>query len=100
MTKFRKTIAASLAALTLGGAALATTSTPAAAWGGYGYGWHHGYGWGGPGIAAGVIGGLALGAVAAGAAGAYGPDYSCVARQPTYDPYGNFAGYRRVRVAC
>ena len=97
MTKFRKTITASLAALTLGGAVLAT-ATPAAAWGGYGYGygWHHGYGWGGPGVAAGVIGGLALGAIAASQ-----PYYgACVARTPVYDPYGNFAGYRRVRVAC
>ena len=65
-------------------------------------------------IAAGVIGGLALGAIAgsaAGAAPAYGYDngYGAYAppayggdcymtRQATYDPYGNFAGYRRVRV--
>lgn len=67
-------------------------------------------------IAAGVVGGLALGAIAGSAAanagGGYGygygyPAYAAPApayggcymtRQATYDPYGNFAGYRRVRV--
>lgn len=65
-------------------------------------------------IAAGVVGGLALGAIAGSAAAnaspgyGYGGGYSEPApvygggcyftRQATYDPYGNFAGYRRVRV--
>ena len=66
-------------------------------------------------IAAGVVGGLALGAIAGSAASAapgygYGYGYPAYAapapayggcyiqRQATYDPYGNFAGYRRIRV--
>ncbi len=108
MTRFRKTFTAALAALTLG-ATVAATATPADAFGrhggwrgghgyyggGYGYGWRH-RGWGGPGPwVAGAIGGLALGAVAA---GAY--NYGCVANQPVYDDWGRFLGYRRVRVAC
>ena len=96
MTRFRKTITASLAALTLGGAVLATT-TPASAWG---Y-WHHGgWGWGGPAVAAGVATGLALGAVATGGYGYGGGYYACRARQPVYDGYGYVAYYRTVRVPC
>ena len=93
MTRFRKTIAASLAALTVGGAVLATSASPAAAWG---YGYHHG--WGGAGLAAGLIGGLAVGAIAASANPYYG-SYGCVANQPFYDSWG-YVHYRRVAVAC
>ena len=99
MTRFRKTLTAGLAALTLGGA-LATSITPADAFGRRGWhggGWGHHRGWGGPGPwAAGAIGGLALGALAAGAYNNYG----CVANQAVYDSWGNFIGYQRVRVAC
>ena len=95
MTRFRKTLTASLAALTLGGAVLGTTTTPAAAWG---YGYHGGWGWGGPAIAAGVIGGMALGAAAASASS--GGYYACTARQPVYDAYGYVRYYRAVRVPC
>ena len=99
MTRTRKIITASLTALTLG-VGIAASSTPAAAWGcgpwGCGGGWGHHYGWGGP-AAAGLVGGLALGAIAAGAASA-AP--SCVADQPVYNRYGNFVGYRRVATAC
>lgn len=64
---------------------------------GYGYGWRPG--WGGPGPwVAGAVGGLAVGALAAGAYDGYG--YGCVANRPMYDAWGNFLGYRRVRVAC
>jgi hypothetical protein len=55
-------------------------------------------------VAAGVIGGLALGAVAASAANpyyGYGPYYygGCYPqRQPAYDAYGHFLGYQTVRV--
>lgn len=116
MIHFRKTIAAGLAALTLG-AAVATTATPASAfdrhnagsaqwggghrWAGGGAwagreGWRH-RGWGGPGpYVAGAIGGLALGAIAAGAANSY----DCVANREVYDEWGNFAGYQTVRVPC
>lgn len=83
------------------GATAAATTVPAEARGGA--------------VAAGVLGGLAAGAIvgsaAANAAPAYGyggyPAYApapaydggCYfTRQATYDPYGNFAGYRRVRV--
>ena len=108
MTRIRKTITAGLAALTLG-ATVAATATPADAFGRHGWGGRGGYayggswgghrrGWGGgPGPwVAGAIGGLALGAVAAGAYNNYG----CVANQPVYDDWGQFVGYQRVRVAC
>jgi hypothetical protein len=117
MTRIRKAIAGGLAALTLG-VTVAATATPADAqwrrggwgggWGGYHRGWGGGGwggGWGGP-LAAGAIGGLALGAIAAGAGaggwgggwGGYG--YSCIANQPVYDSWGNFIGYQRVRTVC
>ncbi|MFO1167502.1 MAG: hypothetical protein U1E19_05190 [Rhodoblastus sp.] len=111
MTTIRKTITAGLAALTLGGA-VAATATPADAFGrhgwggrgGYAYGggwgggrhWGHRGGWGAGPWVAGAIGGLALGAVAAGAYNNYG----CVANQPVYDDWGQFVGYQRVRVPC
>lgn len=97
MSAVKNTVAAGLAALTLGTATI-STSTPAAAW--------YRYGWGAP-VAAGVIGGLAAGAIIGsavrpygyGPAYAYGPGpYPCVRRRPVYDGYGNFAGYRPVRV--
>jgi hypothetical protein len=86
MISFKKTIAGALAALTLG-LAVASSATPAAA------GWRHH----GPGL--GLFAGLALGAVAAAAvAGApYGED-CYISRQALYDDYGNFVGYRHVRV--
>ena len=97
MTPIRKILTGGLAALTLG-MTVAATATPAdAQWrGGWGGGGWRG-GWGGPGPwVAGAIGGLALGAMAAGAANNYG----CVANQPVYDQWGRFVGYQRVRVAC
>jgi len=97
---------AGLAVVALGAASLATVEPAAARNGGA--------------VAAGVIGGLAVGAIAGSAlanqnsgygygggyaAPAYAPppppvyDAGCYfTRQATYDPYGNFAGYRRVRV--
>ena len=79
--------------------------------GGYG-GWGGGYGGWGYGGAA--LTGLAIGAVAASAAqNQYGyaqPYYGyarpyrrarlCVANQALYDDWGDFLGYRRVRIAC
>ncbi|MCC2100585.1 MAG: hypothetical protein KDJ12_05980 [Hyphomicrobiales bacterium] len=98
MTRTRKIITASVAALTLAGA-VTTTATPAAAWCN---GWTcYSDGPSGGAIAAGVIGGLALGAIAAGAANAAQPAYStCLVREARYDHRGRFRGYRRVRVAC
>ena len=96
MTRTRKIITASLAALTLGGA-VAATATPAAAWCN---GWTcYSDGPRGGAIAAGVIGSLALGAMAASAAQ---PRYydTCVQRTAVYDDWGRFRGYRRIRVAC
>lgn len=65
-TLVKKVATGALAALTLGGATLATAS-PAAAqhWrGGYGGGWHGGYhrGYGGAGLAVAGLAGLAVGA--------------------------------------
>ncbi|WP_091676212.1 hypothetical protein [Methylocapsa palsarum] len=130
--------AAALAALAIGSAALPTPADAqarygrrgvyAGGWHGGGGGWHGrgwqggggywrggrwygggGYNWGAP-VAAGVIGGLALGALAAGAANPYGyaPGYGygyapayggcSLQNQPAYDGWGNFVGYRQVRV--
>ena len=65
-----------------------------------GWGWRRGYyGWGAP-VAAGVIGGLALGTLA-GAAYAYGPYYygGCSRQnRPVYVSWGNFAGFAPVEV--
>ncbi|MGP8233526.1 MAG: hypothetical protein ACLQL2_12825 [Methylovirgula sp.] len=88
MINLRK-IAIAGSAVALVGASLAGSTISASAHG-WGYG---GWGWGGFGLGAAT--GLAI---AATAAPAY--DYSgCYfARQPVYDPYGNFVGYRRVQV--
>lgn len=89
----RKLILVGMTAATLG-AATAASVTPASA-----------RGWGAP-FAAGVIGGAALGALAAGAATPYYYGPPPVVYQPrchfvrrsAYDVYGNFIGYQRVRV--
>ncbi len=93
----KKTLLGGMAALTLG-ATIATTSKPAAA---------QGWGWG---LGAGLLGGFALGTLATRpyygpgpyyggyAYGPYPPPGCYVAQRPVYDPYGNFAGYRPVRV--
>ncbi|GLI94718.1 hypothetical protein LMG27198_37100 [Methylocystis echinoides] len=52
--------------------------------------------------------GLAVGAAAAASSSYYPYGYgdgayyggSCVANQPVYDAWGNFAGYQRVYVSC
>ena len=89
----KKIIASSLAVVTVAGA-LATTSGAAQAKPIFFPHHHHGFvGWG----AAGLIGGLALGAVAA---NAYAGGYDCGrVRQRVYTPDGYFAGYRWVS-AC
>jgi hypothetical protein len=88
-TTCKKLIAGGLVALTMG-AAVAASSTPAAAY------WPHHH-WGAGAFFGGLIGGLAVGALAAGAAaGPYGDCY--VTRQPVYDDYGNFMGYRPAQV--
>lgn len=102
MTTFsRKTLTATLAALTIGATVLASSS-PASA----GY-WRHRHHHGGA-VAAGVIGGLALGALAASAArpayaapvyGAYEPVYApeCyTVKRRVVDGWGNVY-VRRVR---
>ena len=76
----RTTLAATLAALTMG-AALVASSAPAAAFphfhGHYGHYGHHGFGFGF-------------------APAYYGGCY--IARRPVHDRWGNFIGIRRVRV--
>lgn len=85
-------------------------------WGGGwgGGGWGGGWGGGGWGYGGAALTGLALGAVAASAVqNQYGyaqPYYGyarpyrrarlCVANQALYDDWGDFIGYRRVRIAC
>jgi len=89
----RKTLATGLAALTVG-LCVATTSTPASAQWGWGFG-------------AGLLTGAAVGVLATRPyyypPYAYGPGPAYYPgcgwrRQPAYDPYGNFVGYRSVRV--
>lgn len=98
MTRTRRFTAAAIAAATFAGALTATT-TPASAW-------CDAYGCYGPdagAVAAGALAAGALGAIAGAAAGAAGvaPGYrTCMTRQPVYDDWGRFAGYRRVAVAC
>lgn len=90
----KKVLSAGLVALTLAGTALATSSSAQA--GGGHHHWHHrhhGHHWGGV-AAAGVLGALAVGAIAA---NSYGGD-CYIARQPVTDAWGNFMYYRRVRV--
>lgn len=104
----KKGMTVGLAALTVA-TGMAASATPAAARGG----------WGGP-VAAGVIGGLAAGAILGSASrhsygyggyggygyGGYGygnapaPVYDVCHRErrPVYDVYGEFAGYRLIRV--
>jgi hypothetical protein len=105
-SKMKKTLAAGLAAATLGGAAIASATPASAQWGwgrGYGYGYRPYYGGGA--VAAGVVGGLALGALATRPAygygyGAYAPvEYGgeCfIERRRTVDPWGRVI-VRRVR---
>ena len=97
MTKARKTLISTLAALTVGTTMLAA-SAPAQAR-------HRHYHHGGV-VAAGVIGGLAL-AGAAAAAAASAPVYvapvyygtTCyIQRQPVYNGFGHLVYYRSVRV--
>lgn len=84
----KKTFTAALAAATLAGVVMTSTTSAEARWG------HRGY-YGGA-IAAGVIGALAVGAIAASAAQ---PVYACsIERRPVFNAYGYQVGWRRVRV--
>jgi hypothetical protein len=101
MTKMKKTIAAGLVAITLAGGAIASAAPASAQQGfsrgyGYGYGYRHRayrphYGGGGA-VAAGLIGGLALGALAARPAYGYAP----VGYYGGYAPVGYYGGYAPV----
>jgi hypothetical protein len=93
MTTFRKTVTATLAALTLATTVIASGAEARPRWG-YGYG-HRGWG-----VGAGVVGALAAGAIIAGATRpAYGyyaaPVRSCDMVE-RFDRWGNVIGYRRV----
>ena len=65
--------------------------------------WRHRHHWGAP-VAAGVVGALALGAIAA---SAYQPAYAypvgpvhCFEDRPVMNRYGEVIRWRKVRVAC
>ena len=95
MSKLGKVITGAVAAVAIGASMIAASAPAEAGWRGRG-------GWGGPALAAGVIGGLAFGALAAQARPRYyaAPVYGgCFDQQrAVYDAWGNFAGYRVVRV--
>jgi len=97
---FKKlTVAVALASLVATGS-LAAATPAAAGWGWrHGGGWgYHGGGWGAP-VAAGLLGALAVGAIAGAASQpAYygGPCYP--ANRPVIDAWGNVVGYRPTRV--
>ena len=112
MITIRKAMNGTIAALALGATVLATATPASADWRGHRR--HGGGGWAGP-VAAGIIGGLALGALAAGSARAqtrtyyvpapapvYVPSYSyggCYdIEKPMYNRWGEFRGYRLVTV--
>jgi len=85
---FKKLATVGLAILSLYGAAIATSSFAAAGpyWG-Y-HRWHRG--WGGVGLGVGLLAGAI-------AANSY-YDGCYITRQPVTDGWGNFLGYRNVRV--
>lgn len=106
---FRKAVVATA----LAGVLAAGAATPASAGGwGYRHGWGHRHWGGGGAVAAGVLGGLALGAIAGAAAQQpyYGPGYAgagygypayggCyLVDQPVTDGWGNFVGYQQTQV--
>ncbi len=62
MTLFKKTLTAALATVAVAGAMTLQAGQAEARY------WRHGYGYGGGALAAGIVGGLALGAIAASAA--------------------------------
>ena len=92
----RKTLTAGIAALTLGAAITASVSPASAG------GWGHGHGGGL--VAAGIFGGLALGAMAAASANqSYAPrpvyaDSCWMERRAVTNRFGDIVGYRRIRV--
>jgi hypothetical protein len=89
---FKKTIAAAVAALTIGAAVVGSTPASANPWHNGYHGGHHGFY--GPGLALGVFG-LAAGAIAA---SAYSEEDNCVRYRATYDSYGNYMGRVPVNV--
>ena len=120
MSVIKKTLLASLAALTLG---IGLAATPAAAAGpafipGHGVhgghafgggggwrggGWHRGGGWG-PAVGLGILGGVAAGAIIASQQPYYAdPGYvyaddGCYQYRPVYDRWGRYLGRRNVYV--
>lgn len=92
-TNLKKIIASSLAVVTVAGALAATSGAAQAKPFHFPHHHHHGFGGWGP---MGLVGGLALGTVAASAYDGY--DCGRV-RQRVYTPDGYFAGYRWVS-AC
>ncbi len=82
----KKTLVTGLVSLT---ALTALATAPALAWHPHHPYYGGGFGWG----AAGLVTGLAIGTMAATAA----PVYECgTVRQPVYNEYGRFVGYRYV----
>jgi hypothetical protein len=85
----KKAISAILIASTLGAAAIATSAPASAAY------WGHHRGYHGGAVAAGVIGMLALGAIAASAST---PRQCWIERRAVTNRFGDVIGSRRIRV--
>jgi len=101
LPKTKKILAAGLAAVTVAGTAIGSSAPAAAGYYGYGYGgprYYHGRNNGGA-LAAGLIGGLAVGAIAASAGRpAYGYGYPATYAYPAYGPdYGGGCYVQRRR---
>lgn len=89
MTAIKKTLTVACATLALAGAMTISHSNDAEAR------WRRGY-YGGGAVAAGVVGALALGAIAASAAPSYGGCY--IARRSVWSDYHGAYVVRRIRV--
>ncbi|MBL8590175.1 MAG: hypothetical protein JNK46_16700 [Methylobacteriaceae bacterium] len=88
----KKVFTGAMAAVVMAGTLMASMGSAEA-------GWRYRRGWHGGAVAAGVIGALAIGAIAASAAPRPYYVYGChIERRPVYNAWGDVVGFRRIRV--